>query len=152
MSVSNDYKTLPASIEVRSIDYVPDGERHGGLASQFTLWLATHPENTSIGTGGPSAGFWGGVVLVIGGTLVGSVDRRRRHGAPRGARSAARFTADDLLPRAVRHLWRGHTDRGGVPDVHRLFRQWLRVGRTSSRSTAPCRRWLRDRDLQLLHR
>ena len=29
-----------AQIEVRSIDQVPPGERHGRIRDQFTLWLA----------------------------------------------------------------------------------------------------------------
>src|SRR6201997_3452722 len=40
-----------AALEVRSIDYIPDAERHGGLASQFTLWLAANLQITAIVTG-----------------------------------------------------------------------------------------------------
>ena len=39
MPLSNTNKLMTGPIEVRSIDYVPDAERHGELASQFTLWL-----------------------------------------------------------------------------------------------------------------
>ncbi len=59
MSVSNAQKSVPGSIEVRSIDYVPDDERHGGLASQFTLWLAANLQITAIVTGALAVVFGG---------------------------------------------------------------------------------------------
>src|SRR5277367_2929719 len=49
------------TIEVRSIDYVPDNERHGGLASQFTLWLAANLQITAIVTGALAVVFGGDV-------------------------------------------------------------------------------------------
>src|SRR5260370_41769586 len=75
MSVSDAYKSVPASIEVRSIDYVPDGERHGGLASQFTLWLAANLQITAIVTGALAVVFGGDVfwslVALLSGQLIG---------------------------------------------------------------------------------
>ena len=38
-------------IETRSIDYIPEAERHGRLWSQFTLWFGTNLQITSIVTG-----------------------------------------------------------------------------------------------------
>ena len=52
----------PALIEIRSIDYVPDAERHGGLASQFTLWLAANLQITAIVTGALAVVFGGDVL------------------------------------------------------------------------------------------
>jgi hypothetical protein len=40
MSVSKSGVQSGAIAERRTIDYIPDAERHGGLLSQFTLWLA----------------------------------------------------------------------------------------------------------------
>lgn len=48
-------------IEVRSIDYVPDCERHGGLLSQFTLWLGANLQITAIVTGALAVVFGGDV-------------------------------------------------------------------------------------------
>ncbi len=35
-------------LETRSIDYIPDSERHGSLFSQFTLWLSANLQVTAI--------------------------------------------------------------------------------------------------------
>ncbi len=65
-------------IEVRSIDYVPEQERHGGLWSQFTLWLAANLQVTAIVTGALAVVFGGDVVwsllaLMIGQLIGGAV-------------------------------------------------------------------------------
>src|SRR5271155_1492018 len=78
MPVSDAYKSVPASIEVRSIDYVPDGERHGGLASQFSLWLAANLQITAIVTGALAVVFggdvlWSLVALLLGQLIGGAV-------------------------------------------------------------------------------
>ena len=38
-------------IERRSIDYIPEAERHGRLLSQFTLWMGANLQITAIVTG-----------------------------------------------------------------------------------------------------
>ena len=86
-------------IEIRSIDYVPEQERHGGLASQFTLWLAANLQITAIVTGALAVVFGGDVFWSLVALLDRSVDRRRGHGAACGAGPAARPTADDLQSR-----------------------------------------------------
>src|SRR5260370_1608473 len=78
MPVSDAYKAVPASIEVRSIDYLPDRERHGGLASQFTLWLAANLQITAIVTGALAVVFggdvfWSLVALLLGQLIGGAV-------------------------------------------------------------------------------
>ncbi len=60
-------------IEVRSIDYVPDGERHGGLVSQFTLWLGANLQITAIVTGALAVVLGGDVFWSLVGLLVGQV-------------------------------------------------------------------------------
>src|SRR5579864_4636505 len=65
-------------IEIRSVDYVPDEERHGGLASQFTLWLAANLQVTAIVTGALAVVFggdvfWSLVALLLGQLLGGAV-------------------------------------------------------------------------------
>jgi len=68
-------RPAPALIEVRSIDYVPDAERHGGLASQFTLWLAANLQITAIVTGALAVVFggdvWWSLIALLLGQLIG---------------------------------------------------------------------------------
>jgi NCS1 family nucleobase:cation symporter-1 len=75
MPLSDAIKAVPGSIEVRSIDYVPAEERHGGLASQFTLWLAANLQITAIVTGALAVVFGGDVfwslVALLSGQLIG---------------------------------------------------------------------------------
>jgi nucleobase:cation symporter-1, NCS1 family len=78
MPVSNAFDSAPTSIEFRSIDYVPDRERHGGLASQFTLWLAANLQITAIVTGALAVVFggdvfWSLVALLLGQLIGGAV-------------------------------------------------------------------------------
>src|SRR4029077_9799547 len=73
-----DASRPPALIEIRSIDYVPDSERHGGLASQFTLWLAANLQITAIVTGALAVVFggdvfWSLVALLLGQLIGGAV-------------------------------------------------------------------------------
>jgi nucleobase:cation symporter-1, NCS1 family len=69
---------MGAAIEVRSIDYIPDSERHGGLASQFTLWLGANLQITAVVTGALAVVlggdvFWSLIGLLIGQLLGGAV-------------------------------------------------------------------------------
>src|SRR5215469_15758706 len=71
---SNASRPAPAAlIEIRSIDYVPDTERHGGLASQFTLWLAANLQITAIVTGALAVVFGGDVLWSLVALLFGQV-------------------------------------------------------------------------------
>ncbi|MCM3386501.1 cytosine permease, partial [Bacillus subtilis] len=65
-------------IEVRSIDFIPDAERHGGLLSQFTLWLSANMQITAIVTGALAVVlggdvFWSLVALLLGQFVGGAV-------------------------------------------------------------------------------
>jgi len=69
---------MTSAIETRSIDYIPDGERHGGLASQFTLWLGANLQITAIVTGALAVVFggdvyWSLIALLAGQMLGGAV-------------------------------------------------------------------------------
>jgi NCS1 family nucleobase:cation symporter-1 len=64
---------LSAAIETRSIDYIPDSERHGGLASQFTLWLAANLQITAIVTGALAVVLGGDVFYSLLGLLAGQL-------------------------------------------------------------------------------
>jgi NCS1 family nucleobase:cation symporter-1 len=64
---------LTAAIETRSIDYIPDAERNGGLASQFTLWLGANLQVTAIITGALAVVLGGDVFWSLIGLLVGQL-------------------------------------------------------------------------------
>ena len=59
------------TLEVRSIDFIPESERHGGLLSQFTLWLSANLQVTAIVTGALAVVFGGDVYWSLVGLLVG---------------------------------------------------------------------------------
>jgi NCS1 family nucleobase:cation symporter-1 len=75
MPAADAHKSVPASIEVRSIDYVPEAERRGALSSQFTLWLAANLQITAVVTGALAVVFGGDVfwslVALLSGQLIG---------------------------------------------------------------------------------
>lgn len=61
------------AVEIRSIDYVPESERHGGLVSQFTLWLAANLQITAIVTGALAVVLGGDVLWSLVGLALGQV-------------------------------------------------------------------------------
>lgn len=75
MTKSNPAQAARSVIEIRAIDYVPDLERHGGLVSQFTLWLAANLQVTAIVTGALAVVFGGDVfwslLALLSGQLIG---------------------------------------------------------------------------------
>ena len=78
MAVPNDRATSKPLIERRSIDYIPEAERHGRLFSQFTLWLGANLQITAIVTGALAVVlggdvFWSLIGLLIGQLLGGAV-------------------------------------------------------------------------------
>ncbi|MDI3386667.1 cytosine permease [Streptomyces sp. B-S-A8] len=60
-------------VEQRSIDVVPDEERHGTAFSQFTLWLGANLQITAVVTGALAVVFGGDVVWSIVGLVVGNL-------------------------------------------------------------------------------
>ncbi|WP_282795033.1 cytosine permease [Streptomyces sp. CC224B] len=60
-------------VERRSIDVVPDAERHGTAFSQFTLWLGANLQITAVVTGALAVVFGGDVVWSVVGLLLGNV-------------------------------------------------------------------------------
>ncbi|NBE52029.1 purine-cytosine permease family protein [Streptomyces boluensis] len=60
-------------LEQRSIDVVPDEERHGTAFSQFTLWLGANLQITAVVTGALAVIFGGDVVWSIIGLVVGNL-------------------------------------------------------------------------------
>ncbi|MGW5127492.1 purine-cytosine permease family protein [Streptomyces sp. NPDC004069] len=60
-------------VEQRSIDVVPDTERHGSAFSQFTLWLGANLQITAVVTGALAVVFGGGALWSIIGLLLGNL-------------------------------------------------------------------------------
>jgi purine-cytosine permease-like protein len=68
---------LLAGAEQHSIDFIPDGERHGTVRQQGIFWFLSNTQSLSVAVGflGPSLGLslaWTVVALVVG-TLIGTV-------------------------------------------------------------------------------
>ncbi|MCP8633676.1 cytosine permease [Pseudomonas mosselii] len=63
----------PVLIETRSIDHIPESERHGSLYSQFTLWLGCNLQITALLTGSLAVVLGGDVFWSLIGLLVGQV-------------------------------------------------------------------------------
>lgn len=60
-------------IERRSIDYIPEAERHGSLYSQFTLWLGANLQITAIVTGALAVVLGGDVFWSLVGLFIGQL-------------------------------------------------------------------------------
>ncbi len=148
---SNVPRRLPmpqSMIEARSIDYIPDAERHGGLASQFTLWLSANMQITAIVTGALAVVLGGDVFWSLVGLLVGQLIGGGGDGAARRAGSATRAAPDDLLAGAIRGLRRRDTDRRGLFDVHRILRQRFGSRRPGARAAVGRRPTVGNRHLR----
>lgn len=88
-------------IERRSIDVVPDSERHGTAFSQFTLWLGANLQITAVVTGALAVvlgggAFWSVVALALGNLVGGAVmalhsAQGPRLGLPQMIQSRAQF-------------------------------------------------------------
>ncbi len=77
MALDNEAGPAPL-LERRSIDYIPESERHGRLYSQFTLWMGANLQITAIVTGALAVVlgadvFWSLIGLFIGQVLGGAV-------------------------------------------------------------------------------
>ncbi|MDN7144247.1 cytosine permease [Pseudomonas sp. JQ170] len=78
MSASKESAQRKTYIERRSIDYIPQSERHGRLRSQFTLWFGANLQVTAIVTGALAVVlggdvFWSLIGLLIGQLLGGAI-------------------------------------------------------------------------------
>jgi NCS1 family nucleobase:cation symporter-1 len=73
MALNTQSGTSRPLIERRSIDYIPDKERHGRLLSQFTLWLSANLQITAIVTGALAVVLGGDVVWSLVGLLLGQL-------------------------------------------------------------------------------
>ncbi|GAA3191623.1 MULTISPECIES: purine-cytosine permease family protein [Streptomyces] len=60
-------------VEKRSIDVVPDEERHGSAFSQFTLWLGANLQITAVVTGALAVVFGASPFWALAGLLVGNL-------------------------------------------------------------------------------
>ncbi|MGK8777709.1 purine-cytosine permease family protein [Burkholderia cenocepacia] len=63
----------PSLIERRSIDYIPEAERHGSLFSQFTLWFGANLQVTAVVVGALAVVLGGDVFWSLIGLLAGQL-------------------------------------------------------------------------------
>ena len=73
MSTLNQDSPRVSLVEQRSIDYIPESERHGRLFSQFTLWFGANLQVTAIVTGALAVVLGGDVFWSLIGLLIGQV-------------------------------------------------------------------------------
>ncbi|MCY1409245.1 allantoin permease [compost metagenome] len=66
-------KQRTSLIETRSIDFIPEAERHGSLYSQFTLWLGANLQITAIVTGALAVVLGGDVFWSLTGLFIGQL-------------------------------------------------------------------------------
>ncbi|MDN6135507.1 MAG: cytosine permease, partial [Brevibacterium sp.] len=62
-----------SGIEKRSIEMVPDNERHGTARSQFTLWFGANTQITAIVDGALAVVFGADALWAIIGLLIGNI-------------------------------------------------------------------------------
>ncbi len=72
MTQSHEPSAKPL-IERRSIDYIPEAERHGRLYSQFTLWMGANLQITAIVTGALAVVLGGDVFWSLIGLFIGQL-------------------------------------------------------------------------------
>jgi NCS1 family nucleobase:cation symporter-1 len=65
------------AVERRSIDVIPDDERHGSVRSLFTVWFSANMQITTVATGAVAASLglplWWAVVGLVLGNLIGAI-------------------------------------------------------------------------------
>jgi NCS1 family nucleobase:cation symporter-1 len=65
--------TAGRTIERRTIDVIPDDERHGSARSQFTLWFGANMQITAIVDGALAVVFGADALWAIAGLLIGNI-------------------------------------------------------------------------------
>jgi NCS1 family nucleobase:cation symporter-1 len=73
MPIPHNNSQQPALLETRSIDHIPESERHGSLFSQFTLWLGCNLQITALLTGSLAFVLGGDVFWSLIGLLIGQI-------------------------------------------------------------------------------
>jgi NCS1 family nucleobase:cation symporter-1 len=73
MSSARADSQQPSLFESRSIDFIPESERHGSLYSQFTLWLGCNLQITALLTGSLAVVLGGDVFWSVIGLLIGQI-------------------------------------------------------------------------------
>lgn len=73
LAKSQPDRFAPTRIERRSIDVVPQAERHGTPRSQFTLWFGANMQVTAIVDGALAVVFGADALWAIIGLLIGNI-------------------------------------------------------------------------------
>lgn len=138
--------TSPASVslvERRSIDHIPEAERHGNLRSQFTLWFGANLQITAVVVGALAVVlggdvFWSLVGLLAGQLLGGAV--MALHGAqgpqlglPQMISSRVQFGVyGAIIPLALVCVMYVGFSAGGTVLAGQAISELLHVGNTSA--------------------
>ena len=73
MSIDSTAPASAARIETRTIDMVPESERHGSPFSQFTLWFGANMQITAVVDGALAVVFGAEAMTAIIGLLIGNI-------------------------------------------------------------------------------
>lgn len=73
MSIETNAPVSTGPIETRTIDMVPDRERHGTPSSQFTLWFGANMQITAVVDGALAVVFGAEATTAILGLLIGNI-------------------------------------------------------------------------------
>ena len=124
MAVNTDRAGNKPLIERRSIDYIPEAERHGRLFSQFTLWMGANLQITAIVTGALAVVLGGDVFWSLIGLLIGHAFDADWFKLRRDNPYAALGLTSDATDAEVDHAYRRlisqyHPDRmaGAAPEL-----------------------------------
>jgi len=137
------HTSAPTLMERRSIDYIPDAERHGSLSSQFTLWLGANLQVTAVVTGALAVVlggdvFWSLVGLFAGQLAGGTVmalhgAQGPRLGLPQMISSRVQFGVyGAILPLALACVMYVGFSAGGMVLAGQALGQLLRIANGSA--------------------
>ncbi|MDR0216583.1 MAG: cytosine permease [Comamonas sp.] len=73
MSIETNASVATGPIETRTIDMVPERERHGSPSSQFTLWFGANMQITAVVDGALAVVFGAEAMTAILGLLIGNI-------------------------------------------------------------------------------
>ena len=73
MSIDSSATAGSGRVETRTIDMVPESERHGSPSSQFTLWFGANMQITAVVDGALAVVFGAEAMTAIIGLLIGNI-------------------------------------------------------------------------------
>ncbi len=71
--IAEEGRQMAVQVERRTIDVIPDSERHGSPGDQFTLWFGANMQITAIVDGALAVVFGADALWAIIGLLIGNI-------------------------------------------------------------------------------